>query len=209
MDIEVTKKRTTRRQTHRSNPDKNSIRDYYRISIYNCFLDFYESELMERFTKHIDILSGFSALFMPIEANFDELYQNDFENTARFYGEFLQSETSSVFAELKLWRKYMTELGIKPTISALNSFKNCPKDTFPNINILLQILITLPVTTAEPERTFSALKRIKTFLRNRTAEDRLNGLAALNIHTRIPVRVCDVIEVFSEVKDRKIELIFQ
>ena len=103
----------------------------------------------------------------------------------------------------------MTELGIKPTISALNSFKNCPKDTFPNINILLQILITLPVTTAEPERTFSALKRIKTFLRNRTAEDRLNGLAALNIHTRIPVRVCDVIEVFSEVKDRKIELIFQ
>jgi len=211
MNIEVTKKRTTRRQTGRSNPETNSLEDYYRISIYNCFLDFYKSELMERFSKHIDILSGFSALFMPVEGNFDEIYQQNFEKIARFYGEYLQNETSSIYAELKSWRKYVAmtqqQLEIKPTVSTINSLKNCPKEVFPNIHILLQILITLPVTTAEPERTFSTLKRIKTFLRNRMAEDRLNGLAALNIHTSIPVKICDVFEVFASSKERKIDLI--
>lgn len=208
MNIEVTKKRATRRQTQRSNPDTNTIKDYFRISIYNSFLDFYESELKERFTKHTDILSGFSALVMPMESesNFEELYQKNFENTARFYGEFLQNETATIFKELKLWKKYLEQLGIKPT--GLTSYlKNCPGELFPNINVLLRILLTLPVTTAEPERTFSCLKRIKTFLRNRMAEERLNGLAALNIHTSIPVKVCDVLQVFAESKQRKLELI--
>lgn len=39
------------------------------------------------------------------------------------------------------------------------------------------------------------------------AEERLNGLAALNIHTSIPVKVCDVLQVFAESKQRKLELI--
>lgn len=80
MNIEVTKKRATRRQTQRSNPDTNTIKDYFRISIYNSFLDFYESELKERFTKHTDILSGFSALVMPMESesNFEELLSKKF-----------------------------------------------------------------------------------------------------------------------------------
>ena len=39
---------------------------------------------------------------------------------------------------------------------------------------LLNILITTPMTTAEAERRFSTLKRIKTFLRNAVGHERLN-----------------------------------
>nr|UOX61060.1 MAG: hypothetical protein DiTV3a_F7ORF1 [Diabrotica toursvirus 3a] len=38
---------------------------------------------------------------------------------------------------------------------------------YPNIRIFLQILITLPVSAATAER--STLKRLKTWLRNRTS----------------------------------------
>lgn len=54
-------------------------------------------------------------------------------------------------------------------------------DTFQEIVKLIRILITTPMTTAEAERCFSALKRIKTFLRNTMGQERLNALAMLSI----------------------------
>lgn len=44
---------------------------------------------------------------------------------------------------------------------------------------VLQILLTIPMTTVDAERQFSTLKRIKTDLRNRMGEDRLNALASI------------------------------
>lgn len=46
---------------------------------------------------------------------------------------------------------------------------------------LCSLIITIPVTSATTERSFSALKRIKTFTRSTTKEERLSGLALLSI----------------------------
>jgi len=43
------------------------------------------------------------------------------------------------------------------------------------------------VTSCEAESLFSTLKRIKTYLKNSIADNRQNGLAALNIHREIKV----------------------
>jgi hypothetical protein len=61
----------------------------------------------------------------------------------------------------------------------------------------------LPVSIATPERSFSCLKRIKTYLRNTTGQERLNGLASMNIHNDINVSVDEVFEEFFK-KTRKI-----
>ena len=58
-------------------------------------------------------------------------------------------------------------------------------DSYPSLAVLFQILATLPVTTATNEHSFSALKYLKTYLRNTTKEVRLNGLALLNVHRDI------------------------
>lgn len=55
-------------------------------------------------------------------------------------------------------------------------------DAPPNVRMLLQLLCTLPVTTSTAERSFSALRRLKTYIRSTVMEERLNGLALLNIH---------------------------
>jgi len=59
--------------------------------------------------------------------------------------------------------------------SPLEALDVCNKDFFPNIYVLLKIFATLPVSIAATERSFSALKRIKDYLRSTMAESRLNG----------------------------------
>ena len=52
---------------------------------------------------------------------------------------------------------------------------------FPNAWIAYRILLTIPVTVASVERSFSKLKLIKSYLRSTMSQDRLNGLAMLSI----------------------------
>lgn len=47
----------------------------------------------------------------------------------------------------------------------LSSLNACNRDYYPNVFILLQILSILPVSSAENERAFSAIGRLKTYLR--------------------------------------------
>ena len=42
--------------------------------------------------------------------------------------------------------------------------------------------LALPVTTASIERTFSTLRRVKTWLRSTMCESRLSGLCMLSVH---------------------------
>ena len=50
------------------------------------------------------------------------------------------------------------------------------QEVFPELLKLLKIVLTIPMTTAKPERCFSTLKRIKTFLRSTTNTDRFSAL---------------------------------
>ena len=44
--------------------------------------------------------------------------------------------------------------------------KNFLTETFPNVAIILRIYLTLPIANTEGERSFSALKRVKNYLRS-------------------------------------------
>ena len=62
--------------------------------------------------------------------------------------------------------------------------------SFTEIAKLLNILIAIPMCSTEAERTFSALKRIKTYLRNAMGQSRLNSLSVLSIGRDL-VNNCD------------------
>ena len=65
----------------------------------------------------------------------------------------------------------------------------------------------IPVTSASAERTFSLLKRLKTYLRVNMSEPRLNGLALGNIHKEINISVEEIVDIFCQVKPRRLETI--
>ncbi|KAH8025227.1 hypothetical protein HPB51_005423 [Rhipicephalus microplus] len=68
---------------------------------------------------------------------------------------------------------------------------------------LLSILATLPVSTSTPERTFSTLRRLKSYLRNHMNNDRLTGLALLSIHRELQVTPEQVLTEFCKLPRRK------
>ncbi|XP_063046928.1 zinc finger MYM-type protein 1-like [Engraulis encrasicolus] len=78
---------------------------------------------------------------------------------------------------------------------------------------LLKILVTTPMTTAEAERCFSTLKRVKTFLRNTMSQDRLNALATLSMERAIVTEMTDfnvkVIDTFSNLKERRAKFLYK
>jgi hypothetical protein len=57
--------------------------------------------------------------------------------------------------------------------------------SFLNACIAYKILLTIPVTVASAERTFSKLKLIKSYLRSTMSQERLSGLAILSIEKNI------------------------
>ncbi|XP_050066902.1 zinc finger MYM-type protein 1-like [Aphis gossypii] len=59
------------------------------------------------------------------------------------------------------------------------------RHTFPNIETVLQIYLTIPCTNCSSERSFSALKRVKTRLRSCLSQDRLDNLTLLTVEHEI------------------------
>ncbi|GFW96175.1 hypothetical protein TNCV_571461 [Trichonephila clavipes] len=71
------------------------------------------------------------------------------------------------------------------------------------------IMLTVPVSTASAERSFSKLKLIKTYLRSTMSQERLSALSVLSIEAEIVASVSyDIIlKKFSEAKSRKVGLL--
>lgn len=49
-------------------------------------------------------------------------------------------------------------------------------------NKLLKIILTVPVSSCTAEKSLSALRRLKSFLRSTMTQNRLNDIALLHVH---------------------------
>lgn len=78
-------------------------------------------------------------------------------------------------------------------------------DIFPNIDIILRIYKSMAVSNCSSERSFSCLKRIKTYLRSTMSDSRLSDLAVLSIESDIANSISfdDIIKIFVNNKFRK------
>lgn len=86
-----------------------------------------------------------------------------------------------------------------PTDMVNYIFRENLLDCYPNLSIVLRVLLTLPVTVASGERSFSALKLIKTYLRSTMCQERLSDLAVISIEqaVRRKLHMEDVITAFA------------
>jgi len=72
--------------------------------------------------------------------------------------------------------------------------------------VAIRIMLTIPITSAGAERSFSKLKLIKIYLKSSLSQDRLSGLATLAIEKELAENVNyeNIIEQFATKKSRKI-----
>ena len=171
-------------QTMRANPPSQSTEEYCRIIISSPFLDHLISQLDLRFSP--DKIEIMKKGFLSVPFYMTEIIQasDDVE---------LWKKEVSVFVEryeddLTLFHNTDTELDIWHTYWSSKSPKSLPKKlsetleviypmqtTFPTICVLLQILATIPITMCICERCISRLRFLKTYLRSKMTQERLNG----------------------------------
>ena len=171
---------------------------YYRSAVFVPLLDSIIHEFNERFSHmHQDIALA-SKLVPSVLAKSDKCSDKDLKTLAAAFPDMPSVRTFS--SEYDRWRvKWLTE---KDTGSKILSFADAlstaDADLLPNIRTVLLVSATRPSSTASNERSFSALKRLKTYLRSSMLEKRLTGLALLHIHQDIPVPVDDIIDRFAK-----------
>ena len=76
----------------------------------------------------------------------------------------------------------------------ISSLPHADTDIFPNIRVLIEIGCIFPVSSAEAERSFSVLRRIKTHLRNCMKEDRLASLTLMNINAKLAINPDEIVD---------------
>jgi len=108
--------------------------------------------------------------------------------------------------ELDIWYSYKLKYNLNDIKSIHEHFccKNL-KSVFPNILVLLTIFLTVPVTSCESERSFSVLKRLKSWLRSTMSQVRLTNLTIIHIHSRelMNLSVNSLIDIFASNKKRR------
>ena len=81
-------------------------------------------------------------------------------------------------------------------------------DLYPNVVTIITILLTMPVSTATPERSFSTMRRVKTYLRSTMKTERLSALALMHAYRDMPIDVEALIREFCAKKNRRLAFEF-
>ena len=86
--------------------------------------------------------------------------------------------SSDIHTEWKTFRHYCSRQQVKDTKTQLQELSSHEMlvTMFQNLNVLANICLTIPVSTASVERSFSQMKMIKTRLRNCIGDSNLNHL---------------------------------
>ncbi|KAH7979569.1 hypothetical protein HPB49_009944 [Dermacentor silvarum] len=189
-DVEMRMPRVTGRQLHRHNMPVASVEEHFRLSVFLPFLDYLISQLNEWFKRHRHTWKMPSSLLpqdipeaatLPIAEEFATLYSNVIS-------------ASELQGELAVWAaKWKSEKRETHKMAEMQAVANCPEVFFPNMHRPLKILATLPMSTAEADRSFSSQRHLKTYLRASTTNERLVAIAFLNI----PVKFKSAQKTFS------------
>ena len=74
------------------------------------------------------------------------------------------------------------EVTIPAITQQLSQLSTAEQSAFSQVWILMKLLLVMPATNATSERSFSALRRVKNYLRSTMTQSRLNNLMILHVH---------------------------
>ncbi|XP_041472075.1 52 kDa repressor of the inhibitor of the protein kinase-like [Lytechinus variegatus] len=210
IGVTINLPRLAGRQAQRCNVQTNSPEEFFRIAVFLPFVDHFLSELNSRFLSHKTLLTSFMCLLpseesLKVSARPSREQLTQLETLVDKYSFDVGTHHLGAKGELEICYRVVSQLENKPK-NALEALIRCDPIDLPSIHTLLKLLATLPVSTSSSERSFSTMKRIKTYLRNTMGQDRLNGLALLNIHREISINTDEILSRLAEEAPRRINL---
>ncbi|XP_022183170.1 uncharacterized protein LOC111042781 [Myzus persicae] len=179
LDIQIP--RVVSKQTHRQNIVTSTPDEYFRISIYIPYIDSLIQSLEIRFSpiNEIAFKLGFlhpSTMLKMTKINFIDILK-ELDNHYQIENLVEEGQTWYDYWEMMIESSSINE---KENISFF--LKDC--EFYPTVKKSIIIYMTIPPTTCSTERTFSTLRRVKTWLRSTMCENRLSELCMLSLHRK-------------------------
>ena len=184
VSVQPSMPRIIQRQVHRSNAPATNPEDYYRINLTTDFLNHALVHLESRFEDAVFVCYKEFSVIPSILLVTDPIWKDNVSEFCNYYRQDIPNY-AGLPAELLLWeRMWKTKSDrtedIPDSIDA--ALEQIDKGAYVNIYTILQILITIPISSASCKRSISTLRNLKTYLRNTMVQDRLNGLALMHAH---------------------------
>ena len=197
----VGRPRIAGRQQHRNNVPAPTDKDYWRLNLFLPFMDHLSTGLEDRLCMPQPRLKAQYLLSNKVA----QLTPAIWADIKTEYAPFV--DLHAIDAELDIWRHKIVNRGLVANCRLCKTM-DASHQLHPNLNTIFKVLLTMPVSTASAEGSFSTLKRLKTYLRNTMSQERLTGLALMHIHRNINVDINRVINEFDATGHRRIALVF-
>ncbi|XP_065642960.1 zinc finger MYM-type protein 1-like [Hydra vulgaris] len=167
--------------TNRRLPCQDDAELYFKINIYFVIIDSIHSDLTRRFQLLQEICNLFGFLWQ-----FKNLSDEDLVLAAQHFQHKYDKEISQALENEVVFLKRIYGVNFKLDCIPKKMLEEILglglSGVLQNITIALRIFISLPASTASGERTFNVLKLIEIYHCSTIGQERLNGLAMLNIN---------------------------
>ena len=161
---------------------------------------------IERRSDHVSI-SVYSALVIMPSRMVSLAYKNENwkEKFSLFANLFKENfpYTKALEAQLDLWETYWVESKNFLLDNISSTSKRILFNDFNNMKVSLKIIGTSPVTTCTHEKSFSAMRRLKSHARSTMVSKRLNGIALMHVRQEIVPDIEKVIDL-SYIKHKRL-----
>ena len=206
VEIQPSQPRRALHQQQRPNAAAANPSDFWKRNMYLPFIDHLVTELENRLLQGSD---RFKAQFLlPSKvANLTD------DNARDIYAAFqpdLPDDEMTFVREARRWKVRWENVNQQDPIDCLaETLATTNRDLYPNMSVCLNVLLVMPVSTATAERSFSTMRRVKTYLRSTMSTGRLSGLGLLNIYKDKQIDTEAVVEIFARRKPRRLAFIFR
>uniref|UniRef100_A0AAZ1XXH4 HAT C-terminal dimerisation domain-containing protein n=1 Tax=Oreochromis aureus TaxID=47969 RepID=A0AAZ1XXH4_OREAU len=142
------------------------------------------------------LLKGIQACSPKSETFVSEPHLNEL---AKHYRVDLKTEEVLVARNFLAWKR---EAGCPPKDMS-ESRRLSTDNMFPSLTPAIQVVLTMPVDSCSCERSFSALRRLHSWLRQTMGQKRLHSLAVMSIEKDTHLSHNRVIDQFATLKNRR------
>ena len=165
---------------------------YYRRGYYTM-LDVAHSELQSRFDQDS---------FSVVRKAENSLVVGVPDECLKAYPEI---DFNSLTVQLQMFRSSYSYETLQEAAELSRKAPSEVRQLFPEVVTRIRLLLVLPSSSCEAERSFSALRRLKTFLRSTMTQQRLNNVAVCHVHSTVlrEINSVNVINDFVSLNDSR------
>ncbi|KAJ8894055.1 hypothetical protein PR048_006665 [Dryococelus australis] len=153
----------------RPNLPSENFEEYFRRSVFIPYLDSIIASLVSRFS---DCNNHIYSLLQLHPTQLVSLNKNYFENLVNTFQEVYHIDHFEDESSIGTRKHHQGDM--KDDVSLVDLLEEAY--LYPAINITMQITLSLPATKCTIERSFSTMRRVKTWLRSTMSNSRLSGL---------------------------------